>query len=333
MYQSHNHDPLKADLRGGVVALGNFDGVHKGHQAVLKTAAAAARSMGVSFGVLLMEPHPVQFFKPDTDPFRLTSEGARIDLLKRCGLDWCHTLTFDTSIAGLSPRAFVSDILLDTLGCSHIVAGSDYRFGKGRAGSIAVLETLGADLGFSVSAVALVEPQEIDAHAAIENMGQGKGLSSTTIRSLIREGRVRRAADLLGHWWQISATVITGDQRGRTLGFPTANLQLGDSLRPREGVYSVRVRDGDHWYDGVANFGRRPTFNKQDQLLEAHLFDFDGDLYGKHLDVSFVEFIRPEQAFDGLDALKKQIADDSNTARQHLADPANQRSTLTLKPV
>lgn len=309
-------------LRGGVAALGNFDGVHRGHQAIMGEAGRLARAMDAPLVIVTNEPHPRQVFQPDAAPFRLTTAAERTDLLAQFGVDGVFSLPFDRMVARMPAQDYVTQILLEGLGVIHVVAGYSYRFGQDRGGGPDVLAWMGEMEGFGVT----ILPPVGDA---------GTVFSSTDIRHALKDGAPRRAADMLGHWWSIIGRVGQGDRRGGTIGFPTANIVLGERLRPALGVYAVRARlcDQGHgqgqWLDGVANLGRRPTFDKADDLLEVHLFDFAGDIYGRALQVELVDFIRPERKFDGLEALKAQIAKDCDTARARLADPANARSHLS----
>lgn len=296
-------------LRGAVFALGNFDGVHLGHQQVIAAAKAKADEMGVPLGVLVFEPHPRQFFFPDQPFFRLTPFRSKARLLEKLGVDILAALPFDEAMSKREAPDFVLDVLVNGLQVSHVAVGYDFRFGKGRGGDAAVLGYMGDEEGFGVTVV--------------DEVGDGAdAYSSTRIRELLGAGDPRGAARLLGHPWSVETHIITGDQRGRTIGFPTANLPLEDHVHPAFGVYAVRVEieEGPHKgvYDGVANLGRRPTFDKADVMLEAHIFDFAGDIYGVHAAVSFIDFIRPERKFDGLDSLKAQIAADSAKARELL---------------
>ncbi len=304
----HTEDMATAE-RGGAFALGNFDGVHLGHQQVIGRASAVAVEKSAPSGVLIFEPHPQQFFFPEKPFFRLTPFRAKTRLLEGLGLDVLAALPFDAKMAERSAESFVQDILVEGLGASHIVVGYDFRFGKGRAGDGTLLQKMGGDLGFGVT---IVE----------EVTNEGVTYSSTRIRECLNAGDPEGAARLLGHWWSVETHIVKGDQRGRTIGFPTINLPLEEHVEPALGVYAVliEIEDGLHKgvYKGVANIGRRPTFNKSDVLLEAHLFDFEGDLYGAHAAVSFVEYLRPERKFDGLDSLKAQIALDSEQARERL---------------
>jgi riboflavin kinase/FMN adenylyltransferase len=301
---------VPAPLKGGVYALGNFDGVHLGHQQVIAEAARVAKELGAPLGVLVFEPHPKQFFFPDEPFFRLTPFRTKARFLEKLGVDILAALPFDADMSKKLAPDFVLDVLVNGLSAIHVVAGYDFRYGKGRGGDIAALSYMGLMEGFGVSVVDEVRRD-------------GEAYSSTRIRELLAKGDPEGAARLLGRWWTVETHVRQGDQRGRTIGFPTANLALEDHVEPALGVYAVRIEleDGPHKgvYDGVANLGRRPTFDKQDVLLEVHIFDFAGDIYGSHAAISFIEFLRPEQKFSGLDALKDQIAKDSARARALLA--------------
>ena len=298
--------------RGTVVALGNFDGLHRGHQHVIATARDIARADGRRFGVLTFEPHPRTHFGKESEPFRLTPFRIKARELQALGVDVLFVLHFDDSIAQRPADSFVTDILHDGIGASHVVVGYDFAFGAGREGNPEYLAERAGELGFRASAVqpARDEVQEI--------------YSSTLIRKYLANGQPQRAAALLGHLWEVEGRVREGRQLGRTIGFPTANVDLGESIRPARGVYSiqagVRGETGIRWYDGVANLGVRPTVDGEDLVLEAHLFDFDRDLYGSYLRVAFVDYLRAEQKFDGIEALTAQIAEDSRQARElHLA--------------
>lgn len=305
-----HYEHVPPGLRGAVYALGNFDGVHLGHQQVIGKAAEIAKEMGAPLGVLVFEPHPQQFFFPDRPFFRLTPFRAKARLLEGMGVDILAALPFDQTMSQKLAPEFVLDVLVNGLHAVHVVAGYDFRFGKGRGGDAAALSYMGEMEGYGVSIVGEVQ-------------AGGVTYSSTRIRELLANGDPRGAAELLGHWWTVETHIQQGDMRGRTIGFPTANLSLEEHVLPALGVYAVKVEieDGPHKgvYDGVANVGRRPTFDKQDVLLEAHIFDFEGDVYGIHAAVSFIEYLRPERKFDGLDSLKAQIAKDSARAREVLA--------------
>lgn len=299
------------EVRGGVVALGNFDGVHLGHQAVIGRAVEAARASGRPATVMTFEPHPRAVFNPGQPPFRLTPWRIKARHIAALGVDVLFIQHFDLDFARRSAEDFVENVLVSGLGASHVVTGYDYVFGHGRRGDCALLARMAADLDFGTACVSPVCGPNSEVY------------SSTRVRQALTAGRPAEAARLLGRCWEIEGRVEHGDARGRGIGFPTVNLALGEYLWPAVGVYAVRAgvdRGGDTvWHDGVANFGRRPTFGGGDVVLEAHLFDFDGDLYGQHLRVALVEFVRPERKFDGIEALKAQIAEDCETARRILA--------------
>lgn len=315
------HDIPEA-CRGAVVAMGNFDGFHRGHQAVIAEAGDLADRLGAPLGVLTTEPHPRNFFNPEIKPFRLTPFRAKVNYMRTFGVDVLTVLHFDKTLASLSAQDFVLEVLKRGLGARHVVVGYDYRFGQGRGGGVDVLRWMGEMEDFGVTVVAPVEQE-----------GAGTPYSSSRIREALEAGQARAAAQLLGHWWSIDGHVAQGDKRGRTIDFPTINLPMDEYLKPRLGVYAVRavVTEGPQAgvYNGVANIGCRPTFAKEDITLEAHLFDFSGDIYGTHVQVEIVDFIRPETKFDGLASLKAQIARDCDSARAILARPQNTRELLT----
>lgn len=310
----------KAD-RGAVVAIGNFDGVHRGHRAVIDEAGRIARELGVEQAVMTFEPHPRTVFQPDIGPFRLTPFRSKARHIELLGVDLLYVVHFDQAFAGHSAEEFVQQVLIDGLGVKHVVAGADFVFGNRRRGTPELLREMGERHGFGVT---FIEPV---------GGSEGTAFSSTRIRELLTAGRPSAAAQVLGRHWEIEGRVEKGDQRGRTIGFPTANIGLDDYLRPATGVYAVRAgldepeegariegaRVETVWHDAVANLGRRPTFGGDDLLLEVHVFDFDGDLYGRHLRVSLVEHLRPERRFDGIEALRAQIAEDGSRAREYLA--------------
>jgi riboflavin kinase/FMN adenylyltransferase len=285
------------------VALGAFDGVHRGHQAVIAAAAEAARRLDVPLGVVTFEPHPRRWFQPDAPPFRVTSPGQQARALAALGVRRLYRLPFDTTMAGLTDEGFAREVLAEGLGVRHVAAGADITFGKGRTGDARLLEAYGEALGFGVSVAPLL-------------IEEGAKCSSTAIREAVQAGDMARAAELLGRPFAIEGVVVHGDHLGRTIGFPTANTALGDYVRPRSGIYASRTRmpDGRH-LPGVAYVGRRPTVNGLDERLEVNLFDLDEDLYGQVLETELVAFLRGDQKFDGLDALKAQIARDCEAAR------------------
>ncbi len=290
------------EWKGGAVALGNFDGVHKGHQALLARAAEHAKSLGAPLVALTFEPHPRRYFVPTTGPFRLTLPPAKARLLGEHGVQAMLAQHFDDAFAALSPDAFIDDVLLKGLGVRHVVCGYDFTYGARRGGNVEALREQGKAKGFGVT---VLDPV----------MREGEIYSSTSIREALRAGWPSEAADLMGHQWEIEGVVEKGDQRGRTIGFPTANVALGEHLRPRFGVYAVRALIDGKWMNAVANLGKRPTVGKLQENFEVHLFDYSGDLYGKTLRVQLIDFIRPEMKFAGLDQLKAQIAADGQAAR------------------
>ena len=293
-------------LRGASVAMGNFDGVHRGHQVVLD----AARRPDAPLGVVTFEPHPRSFFAPDAPAFRLMNAEARRNRLARLGVQTVFELPFDATLSSLSAEDFARIVLAEGLGVAHVVIGADFCFGKGRRGTAAMLADLGRALGFGVSVVPL--------------LAQGAApISSTAIRAALSEGRVQDATAMLGHRHRIEGPVLHGEKRGRELGYPTANMALEGLHLPRLGVYAVKVDvlDGPDAgsFDGVASLGVRPMFGENAPNLETHLFDFSGDLYGRHLSVALVEYLRPELKFDGLQALIDQMDADSAQARAILS--------------
>ena len=295
---------------GGVVALGNFDGVHHGHQALLAHAQEKAGELGAPLLAFTFEPHPRGFFVPDTGPFRLTLAPAKTRLLAEHGVKTVLAQHFDAAFAALPAASFIEDVLVKGLRARHVVCGYDFTFGTRRSGNVEMLRAEGKGRGFEVSVLDPVTHE-------------GEIYSSTRIRESLRHGWAREAASLLGHQWEIEGKVELGDQRGRTIGFPTANVALGEHLRPRFGVYAVRAlvdgQESQGWRNGVANLGKRPTFGKLQENFEVHLFDFTGDLYGKTLRVALFDFIRAEMKFTGLDQLKAQIAADGQRAREILS--------------
>jgi len=310
-----HYDDVPAALRGAVVAIGNFDGVHRGHRALIAEAKMQAEARRSPLAVLSFEPHPQEFFKPSPDCFRLTPLRAKARLLADLGVDALFALNFDGEMARRTPQDFVLNVLVEGLGISGAVVGHDFEFGQKRAGNLATLSYMGEMEGFTVTAFDTVTAS-----------GDEK-ISSTLIRKMLREAHPEEAARLLGHPWAVEARVEHGDARGRTMGFPTANMHLGHCLAPAFGVYAVRVNilEGDRTvarHDGVANFGIRPMYQVNVPLLETHLFDFDGDLYGKYLSVELIQYIRPEAKFSGLDALIVQIGADAVKAREILAKTA-----------
>lgn len=310
MRRHHGFRGLAAQDRGAAAAIGNFDGVHLGHQSVLALARAAAAERRAPFGVVTFEPHPRAFFQPDGPSFRLMDAETRARRLEKLGVEQLYELPFDAGLATLSADTFLRQVLADGLGLRHVVAGADFRFGKGRGGDAALLQAMGPELGFGVTIAPLVSDDQGD-------------FSSTAIRAALSAGRPEEAARILGHWHRIEGRVLHGDKRGRELGFPTANVSLGDLHQPRFGVYAVLVDvlDGPHAgrWRGAANLGARPTFGENAPNLEVYLLDFDGDLYGAALSVALVAFLRPELKFDSVPALVAQMRRDVAEARTRLA--------------
>lgn len=294
--------------RGATVAIGNFDGVHLGHQSVIELARKAAPD--APLGVMTFEPHPREYFAPDSPPFRLMRADARAHRLEKLGVARLYELNFNTALSSLTPEEFARDVIAKGLGLRHVVVGADFCFGKARAGNAEDLKRFGAQYGFGVTIAPLMEYSE---HA----------VSSTAIRNALTEGRPADAKEMLGHWHRIEGVVIGGEQRGRELGFPTANMSIDGLHQPRFGVYAVLVDvlDGPHKgsYHGAASIGVRPMFGGVVPNIETYLFDFSGDLYGATLSVGLVEFLRPELKFDGLDALIAQMDADCARARGILA--------------
>jgi riboflavin kinase/FMN adenylyltransferase len=298
--------PASAIPRGAVVAMGNFDGVHLGHRAVIAAALQMGRAHGRPALALTFEPHPRLFFSPNSPQFRLTDEAAKLRLLAGTGLAGAVVMTFDKARAGTTAQDFIHHELIGRLGISGIAVGYDFHFGKGRVGSPSLLVNEAPRLGIEV---------DVQPHVDIEE----RPVSSSAIRMALAEGQIEDATAMLGGPWFVTGEVIHGDKRGRDLGFPTANMRLDRNCGLKHGIYAVRVGRGEKRYDGVASFGRRPTFDNGATLLEVFLFDFSGDLYGATLDTAFIGFIREELKFDSVDALVAQMNDDSARARAILA--------------
>lgn len=290
--------------RGGVLALGNFDGVHLGHQAVLDLARQTAARLTAPLCVGVFSPHPRRFFRPGGAPFRLMSDDWRVAVLGQLGVRCVYEMPFDRDLSLMSAETFARSVLHEGLGVRAVVVGFDYRFGKDRGGDTNALTAWGQKLGFEV---------------VIQNQlgADGGKYSSSAVRGFLREGKPLDAARLLTRPWLVDGIVMRGNQRGRTIGFPTINLALGELVRPKFGVYAVavRIRGEDMWRRGVANVGVRPTVDGEQEWLEAHIFDFDEDVYGRRVDVAMGTFIRAERRFGGLDDLKAQIATDAAAAR------------------
>lgn len=304
-------DAVREDDRGASAAIGNFDGVHLGHQAVLDLARGASRETGAPLGVVTFEPHPREVFQPDAPPFRLMRLGARADRLAALGVGRLFVIRFDRDFAGLSAEEFCAGVLARRLGLAHAVVGADFRFGMKRAGDAAYLREAGVRLGFGVTIADLVG-------------GETGEVSSTAIRAALTEGRVEDATRMLGHLHRIEGVVEHGEKRGRTLGYPTINVSMEGLMPPRFGVYAVKVevKDGPHRgaHQGVASLGVRPMFGENRPNLETFLFDFSGDLYGARVSVGLVSWQRPELKFDGLEALVAAMKADETEARKRLKE-------------
>lgn len=294
---------------GASAALGNMDGVHLGHQAVIADAARAAAALEAPLAAVVFDPHPRLFFQPDAAPFHLQTPGQRARALAALGVARVIELRFDADLASLTDFGFAAETLAQGLGLRHVSVGADFRFGRGRMGDAEALARHGRALGFSVGAVAPVGD------------GFGAKISSTAIRTALAEGRPEDAGRWLGRPFAIQGAVLTGFQRGRTIGVPTANVELGAYQRPAFGVYAVRADLGDGiWRAGVANVGVKPTVSSELlPLVETHVFDFEGDLYGRTIEVGLLHFLRPERKFESFEALTRQIAEDAAQARRLLS--------------
>lgn len=313
---------LKHGQEHCVIALGNFDGFHRGHQVVIGEAGRIAKKLSLKLAVFTTEPHPRSYFMPDQENYRLTPLETRCHLLDNFGVDIHYVLNFDDSLANTDAYTFVSDILIKAMGAKHIVVGYDYHFGKGRKGDVKLLQDLSKKLGFGLT---VINPVAVGVEGAA-----GEIYSSSLVRDVLKKGQARRAAGLLGHWWSINGIVVDGEKRGRELGYPTANVNFGQSIIPLFGIYAVRltIEGRDEQFEGVANIGNRPTFDIEGELLEVYIFDFDEFIYGLAIEVDIVGFIRIEEKFDTIEALITQIEDDCIVAKQILADPENDKNHL-----
>jgi riboflavin kinase / FMN adenylyltransferase len=295
-----------ATARGAVVAIGNFDGVHRGHRALIDKALARARATGKLAGAIVFEPHPREFFVPDEQHFRLTPLPEKLRLFEAIGLDLVRVLTFDLALSRMSADAFIQHILVDELAISGAVVGYDFFFGHKRSGTPQMLSEAGRSHGFTVEIVPPVAEL-------------GEVFSSTAVRLKLAEGDFRGAAQALGRWWRVTGTVVGGAKRGTGMGYPTANVPMPKGTALAHGIFAVRVLIEGGWHDGAAYLGTRPTFDDGMPVLEVFLFDFDGDLYGRTIAVEFIEFLRPDRKFDSMDALVAQMDIDVAKARAVLA--------------
>ncbi|MFM9943296.1 MAG: bifunctional riboflavin kinase/FAD synthetase [Hyphomicrobiaceae bacterium] len=311
MHVFHGYDHIPRELRGAALAIGNFDGVHRGHQALIERAreraqASSRRGAAHLAGVMMFEPHPREFFHPERPHFRLTTLPQKLALLERYELDVAVVIPFDHRLASMTAEEFIEQVLVAGLGVRHVVIGYDFLFGKGRSGSAEDIRRAGADMGFGVSVIAPI--------------GEGgEVFSSSAIRAEIAHGDVKGAAEMLGHWWAVRGKVVGGFKKGTGMGFPTANIHLPKATILAHGIYAVFVDVQDKRHQGAAYLGTRPTFDNGPPVLEIFLLDFDGDLYDREIEVSFVDFIRGDQRFEGMEALMAQMTKDCDKARQILA--------------
>ena len=295
-----------AALKGAVLAIGNFDGVHRGHQAVLSEARRIAAAEGRRSGAVVFEPHPREFFAPDQPFFRLTPLPVKLELLEALGLDQTFVLTFDRALSSLSADDFAGEVVGRGFGASHVVVGYDFTYGKGRTGSVEHLASVGKTAGFGVDVVSRV------------TLDHGVTFSSSTIREHLRLGEVREAAEQLGYWWRARGRVGKGAGRGKGLGFPTLNFKLAPGQDVSHGIYAMHVHHAGKRYHAAGYVGPRPTFGPDEPVLEAYLLDFSGDLYGEEVEVEFIDFLRPDHAFDSAEALAAQMDEDCKKAREIL---------------
>ena len=302
----HGYKDVPPQARGAVLAIGNFDGVHRGHQALLRAAAAIGRELGAPAGALIFEPHPREFFHPEEPHFHLTSLPQKLKLFERAGLDLAVVLAFDAQLAALSADDFIARVIVEGLGARHVVIGHDFFFGRQRGGTPDTMREAGARNGFGVTIIAPVAED-------------GEVFSSSAIRLHLAQGDVKGAACVLGRAWCVEGEVVGGAKRGTDLGFPTANIPLPRGTALRHGIYAVRMHTGDAHHDGAAYLGTRPTFDDGMPVLEVFLFDFDGDLYGQTIEVEFVDFIRADRKFSTSEDLIAQMEIDCARARDILA--------------
>tara|TARA_B100001287_G_scaffold202692_1_gene172077 strand:- start:268 stop:1197 length:930 start_codon:yes stop_codon:yes gene_type:complete len=300
------NDNLKS-ARGGVYALGNFDGVHLGHKEIISKVIDISKSKNIPSGVLIFDPHPRNYFNSNLDDFILSDINTRSYLLEKTKLDFLGILKFDDFMSNLSPREFIEKIIKNRVGVSHLIVGYNFKFGKNREGNVEVLSKICSEFNIDLTIIKQVKNMELT-------------ISSSKIREAIEELDFEKVKRIIGDYWKILGEVKEGDKRGREIGFPTANIMMNNLIKPDFGVYAVRIEYNNDTFDGIANFGVRPTFDKKKSLplLEVHLFNFSDNLYGKEIIVSFVDFIRKEKKFNGLESLKYQIQLDINIARDLL---------------
>ena len=303
----HGYQHVSPECQGASIAIGNFDGVHRGHQALLLEALTKARGEGRPAGVMVFEPHPREFFRPAEPHFRLTTLEQKLALIERLGLDFAIVMAFDAALAGLPAEDFIAHVLIDALQVKHVVIGYDFFFGKNRGGTPETMRAAGEELGFAVSVISPVAEA-------------GEVFSSSEVRAKLSAGDVRGAAVDLGHWWRVKGVVTGGAKIGSGLGFPTANITLAPGTALGHGIYAARVYVGEARYDGAAYLGTRPTFDDGAPVLEVFLLDFDGDLYGREIEVEFLDFIRGDLRFIDIEELKAQMAKDCARARAIIAE-------------
>ena len=311
----HKYHDVPSSSKGGVIAIGNFDGVHKGHQTVLKTAKQIAKVDNIPFNVLTFEPHPSQAFDREREPFRLTPIRSKVRVMSKLGIDNLIIMHFVADFYNMSAEDFIKKVIVGGLKASHLVVGEGYRFGKDSLGDTSLLQKLGEKYGFKVTVVPNLLNKEKER------------ISSSLARFLLRRGDISALKQILGRYWEIEARVVKGNQIGRTIGFPTANLNTMDYATPRIGVYAAHIGIPDKkgkitWFDGIMNYGSRPTVDGETVFLEAHIFDFSGDIYGKRIIVRPIKFLRPEIKMKGLEDLKNHIKEDVVWAKIILADTA-----------
>lgn len=305
----HGYKDVPPEARGAVLAIGNFDGVHRGHQALVVAALTTAREEKVPAGVLLFEPHPREFFHPEEPHFRVTTLADKLAIFEDLGLDVAIVLPFNAELANLPAEDFIAQVLVSGLGVRHVVIGHDFYFGKNRGGTPETLQAAAAANGFGITIIAPVADD-------------GEVFSSSVIRLRLAQGDVTGAARMMGRWWRVSGDVVGGAKRGTGLGFPTANVPMPRGTALGHGIYAVRTYIGDERYDGAAYLGTRPTYDDGKPVLEVFMFDFDGDLYGREIAVEFIDFVRADRKFDSSEALIAQMQQDCARAQSILDETA-----------
>ena len=319
----HKYHDVPSSSKGGVIAIGNFDGVHKGHQKVLKTAKQIAKADNIPFNVLTFEPHPSQVFNREKEPFRLTPVRSKVRVMSKLGIDNLIIMHFVADFYNMSAEDFIENVIVKGLKAAHLVVGEGYRFGNGGLGDISLLQKLGKKYGFKV----MVVPNLLNKDR--------ERISSSLARFSLKRGDITKLKQILGRYWEIEARVIKGNQIGRTIGFPTANLNTLNYAAPRMGVYAAHIGIPDEkgkitWFDGIMNYGSRPTIDGKSVFLEANIFDFSDDIYGKRIIVRPIRFLRPEMKMKGLEDLKKHIKEDVTWAKMILSDTAKDNAPFTI---